>query len=444
MAVKAAGPKRVPKATGKSPRAVGGGVGKLSPRLLKVVRLLAADAPGLTRRLVDTLHGSITDYSTLEDRRARDDVEGSCRLNVDLWYQSLLSGRPPTAPELEQIAAYGRHRVRQGVSLAALLQAFRVGTWLFWETLLEGTRQDAEVSRELLHKVSPYILYHFDLMGQTVSRAYIAEQNRQHRWRDRLCYELCDVVYTNPDNLEGFREKAQALGLDSTAPHVALAIKLQERTLAHAGGEVDAEDEVAPILAALAGEQAAAETLLWTRRHGHLLVWQPLQSAGFRAQGERLIVERVEAAAESCGGIVAIGLGLPETGPVGWRRSAEQSIKAIELGTRVGLPGRLVRYADVALEDLVSGSESFARHCENLMSRLAVEPELLDTLAMYFEHRQQRKPASFALNIHPNTLTYRLHRIETLLEIRLDDAGCIAVLHTALRLRRLTQRSARH
>ncbi len=421
------------------------GVGRLSPRLRATVKILAADAPSLARRLVDTLHGSINDYATIDDLRAREDVQRSCRLNVDIWYGSLLRGKPPTAAEQAEVASYARHRVRQGVSVAALLQAFRVGTWLCWETLLEGTAHDEEVSRELLNKVSPYILYHFDLLGQTVSRAYIAEQNRQHRWRDRLRYELCDVIYTNPDNIAGFAEKCQALGLDAAAPHAALAVKLKEDVPALLGTDADIEDGLAPLLAAVVGSrEPAAEGILWTRRHGHLLIWQPLPAQQARTSGESLILERASRAIASCQDIVAIGLGFPETGPSGWRRSAEQSIKAIELGTRMGVSGAVFRYADIALEDLVSGSESFARHCEQLMGRLAMEPDLLETLSAWFEHRQQRKPASFALDIHPNTLTYRLHRIETLLEVRLDDAGSIAMLHTALRLRRLTQRSARH
>lgn len=422
------------------------GVGSLSPRLRAIVKTLAADAPTLTRRLVETLHGSITDYSGLHDPQALEDVQRSCRLNVDLWYSALLSGKPPTPVQLDEVAAYGRHRVRQGVSVAALLQAFRVGTWLFWETLLEGAAHDAEMNRELLHKVSPYNLYHFDLLGQTVSRAYTAEQNRQHRWRDRLRYELCDIIYSNADQLDSFREKSQALGMDAAAPHAALAVKLRDEVVTQLGKNADAEDGLAPLLAAAVGsrEPQVVEGMLWTRRHDHLLIWQPLPAHEARANGEGLILERAAAAVASCEEILAVGLGFPETGPLGWRRSAEQSIKAIELGSRVGAAATVFRYADIALEDLVSGSESFARHCEQLMGRLAMEPELLDTLTAYFEHRQQRKPASYALDIHPNTLTYRLHRIETLLDVRLDEAGCIAMLHTALRLRRLTQRPARY
>lgn len=421
------------------------GVGRLSPRLRAIVKSLAADAPALAARLVETLHGSIPDYATLQDIHALEDVQKSCRLNVDIWYSSLLRGRPPTDEDLERVAAYGRHRVRQGVSVAALLQAFRVGTWLFWETLLAGARHDDDVSRELLNKVSPYILYHFDLLGQTVSRAYVAEQNRQHRWRDRLRYELCDVIYSNPDNVGGFGDKCQALGLDAAAPYAALAVRLKEKGIARSETDAEAEDALSPILAAVVGSKATAgEGMLWTRRHGHLLIWQPWPDHETRRAEESLMLERAAKAPQSCPEIIGIGLGLPETGPLGWRRSADQSIKAIELGARMGVQGTVFRYADIALEDLVLGSQSFARHCENRMSRLASEPELLETLGAYFEHRQQRKPASYALNIHPNTLSYRLRRIEVLLDICLDDVAAIAILHTALRLRRLTQPMSGH
>ena len=409
------------------------------------MKTLSADAPTLAKRLVDTLHGSISDYATLDDLRALEDVQNSCRLNVDIWYSSLLSGKPPTEQDLERVASYGRHRVRQGVSVAALLQAFRVGTWLFWETLLAGARHDDEVSRELLNKVSPYILYHFDLLGQTVSRAYVAEQNRQHRWRDRLRYELCDVIFSNPENLNGFADKCQALGLDAASPYAALAVRLKETGLALSETDADVEDALTPILAAVVGSKAVTgEAMLWTRRHGHLLVWQPWPDHETRSAEESLMMERATKAPQSCPDIIAIGLGLPETGPLGWRRSADQSIKAIELGTRIGTQCSVFRYADIALEDLVLGSQSFARHCENLMSRLTNEPELFETLGAYFEHRQQRKPASYALNIHPNTLSYRLRRIEVLLDVCLDDVASIAILHTALRLRRLTQPTPRH
>ena len=97
------------------------------------------------------------------------------------------------------------------------------------------------------------------------------------------------------------------------------------------------------------------------------------------------------------------------------------------------------RYVQCAVEDMVAQAPSFSRYCEYLLERLAGdETDLAETLQVYFDNEQQRKPAAHALNIHPNTLTYRLSRIEALLGARLSDTGWIATLHAALGLRRQT------
>ena len=78
--------------------------------------------------------------------------------------------------------------------------------------------------------------------------------------------------------------------------------------------------------------------------------------------------------------------------------------------------------------------------CPALRVTTGIEPDhLLQTLQAYFDRRGYRKRIAADLNIHPNTLSYRLDRIAQLLEIELDDPSVQALLHTALRLRQLGQ-----
>ena len=67
-----------------------------------------------------------------------------------------------------------------------------------------------------------------------------------------------------------------------------------------------------------------------------------------------------------------------------------------------------------------------------ITDRLSLEPILLETLQTYFEFKQRRKPVAGELNVHPNTLDYRLARIETLLDLSLDDVTWLARLQVAL------------
>ena len=70
------------------------------------------------------------------------------------------------------------------------------------------------------------------------------------------------------------------------------------------------------------------------------------------------------------------------------------------------------------------------------MDHLSSEPDILPTLETFFANAQRRKVTAGAPGIHPNTLDYRLERIENLLGATLDDVGWIAKLKVALTLHR--------
>jgi DNA-binding PucR family transcriptional regulator len=66
----------------------------------------------------------------------------------------------------------------------------------------------------------------------------------------------------------------------------------------------------------------------------------------------------------------------------------------------------------------------------------AGEPELVSTLEVYLEQNQRRRRTAHMLSVHPNTLNYRIERIESLLSASLDDVGWISKLDIAFKLRR--------
>ena len=75
------------------------------------------------------------------------------------------------------------------------------------------------------------------------------------------------------------------------------------------------------------------------------------------------------------------------------------------------------------------------RYLESLIERLSHEPDLLKTLECYLEQFQKRKPTALALGIHPNTLNYRLERIQEIAGGSLEDPAWLAKLYVAIRLR---------
>ncbi len=412
------------------------GVGALSPTLKAIVEKLVGESDVVVRRALIAMRGSIPEYAHIDNAAIQLDVQQSVAHNVRMWFNALLSGHPPTEKELEPLISFGRRRVHQGVSLQSLLQAFRTGSRVLWDVLLEEAGKDEEIHRELLFKVSPYILLHFDLMGRTIGQAHAEEQQKRARWRDRLQHELCGVIFSHPDDTESFREHALALGIDTNASHLALAMRLAGHPNERITPEAGLDKLMASISRVLSHER---DTLLRTLRNGHLLLWVPLAAGESASESERRYASLCEVLLGNGQDIVAVGVGLPDSGARGWRRSSEQALKALDIGLRIEPSRPVQRYIEVALDDALNSTDNVVRFFDSLMERLAPEPHLLKTLQAFFEHRQHRKAVAGALGIHPNTLSYRLERIETILALRLDDIGWLSRLHTALRLRQLSQ-----
>jgi len=412
------------------------GVGTLSAPLRAIVEQQLGQIEPIVQRALLAMREAIPEYGLIDDAAIALDVQQSVTHNVRLWFNALLSGHAPTAKDLEPLISFGRRRVHQGVSLQGLLQAFRTGSRVLWDVLLEQADTDEAIHRELLFKVSPYILFHFDLMGRTIGQAHAEEQQKQARWRDRLQHELCGVIFSHPDDTESFREHTLALGIDANAAHLALALRLSPAASERITPEAGLDKLMASVCRLLSLHR---DSVLRTQRNGHVLLWVPLLAREPANEAERRIATQAEGLASAGLDIIAVGIGLPDGGARGWRRSAEQSLRALDVGLRIEPTRTVLRYLEVALDDALGSSDNVVRFFEGLMDRLAPEPHLLKTLQAFFEHRQHRKAVAGALNIHPNTLSYRLERIETILGARLDDIGWLSRLYTALRLRQLSQ-----
>ncbi|WPB89268.1 PucR family transcriptional regulator [Streptomyces malaysiensis] len=82
-------------------------------------------------------------------------------------------------------------------------------------------------------------------------------------------------------------------------------------------------------------------------------------------------------------------------------------------------------FADVGLERMVAWAEDF-------LKPLAERENLLAGLRSYFEHDQNINVAAETLNIHHNTLRYRLTKVEELLTINLKQPAAVSSVFLAL------------
>jgi len=314
-----------------------------------------------------------------------------------------------------------------------LMHAYRLGMREFWSDLVDAAGADAELQQELLQKVSVNLMSYVDADAQTILHTYTAEERRQVRSRDRLHRELSHLLFTRPTDLAGFRELGGALGLNVDAPAGAFAFRLRDPN----DVVLHTEESLDRIAAQIAGALGiSSECFLRALRGDLLLIWRPAPLVGPSFEYDRQLAAQAKAILCATPDLAAAGVGLPGAGPHGWRVAAEQATRALEMQAEqspaANSPRPVSYYSQIILVEGATVTDNARRFFESITDRLALEPNLLETLQTYFDFKQRRKRVATELNVHPNTLDYRLARIETLLDLSLDDVTWLARLQVAL------------
>jgi carbohydrate diacid regulator len=402
---------------------------EISPALREWTEKVALDHGKVVDRVYAALM-NIKLYADL-DSPTKLDIRNSVAWSAKLWFGTLLSGTAPSAEGLEAFREYGRRRVYQGLPLDALLRAFRLGSRELWCFYIDPDEKSDELRDELLFRISPFLMEFFDVLAQIISQTYLDEQYKQARWRESLRYQLHSIIFYYPEDTEGFSKTAAALRLDGTIPRIALAIDVHSID----SNSPTFKSELDRIVVAIARRlKLPVDTLFDIWYGGKLLLWIPARLGDLIGMSDLQVGKQIAALAETSPEIKAIGVGLMGEGAAGWAMSAEEASRALSLGRAQGGEESVWLYSKIVLEESVRGTKNALRYLVSLVEQLASEPELLETLKTYFDQLQRRKVTASVLGIHPNTLNYRLERIENILGARLDDASWISKLDIAIKL----------
>jgi PucR family transcriptional regulator, purine catabolism regulatory protein len=117
---------------------------------------------------------------------------------------------------------------------------------------------------------------------------------------------------------------------------------------------------------------------------------------------------------------VTVGIGGPCHGPEQIRHSYAQARRTVETVRRMGRTGRVVAFGDLGIHRLLLQVPDLAElrgFADEVLGRLSADPSgqdhaYLETLACYFRENASLQRAARALHVHPNTVSYRIHRVE--------------------------------
>jgi carbohydrate diacid regulator len=413
-------------------------VPQASGRLADVAIALARHPQAIVERASHALLHGDPAYAALP-ASIRADVRDAVEFAARLWLTAIVDGRAPSDEELLTVAESGRRRVHQGVPLSSLLHAVRLGSRELWHALLEQCGTGPESREQLLGLFSPFLLDFFDALSQRLASAYVDEQYQRARWRDALRYELLSIIFSFSDDAAAFRRTTEALGLDPETPRVALAleVELPEVLPSRMEGELDRI-----VLSVSRCLKVSAGDLIRTFHRGHVVIWLPTVRGDSVLATDTFMRAYAREVMDSTRDVRAIGIGLMNTGAAGWAASANEALRALASSRLAAAGGPISSYSDFVLEESALRSDNALRYLEALIDRLSHEQELLQTLSAFFDHGQHRKQTSEHLGIHPNTLNYRLGRIEEILWADLSDMNWLARLHVAIQLRQVSDRTA--
>ena len=386
--------------------------------------------------IVESAYKAITQsdptYAGLPQSTKNDFME-SIRFSAVLWCKTILTGKYPSDEDMETFRHLGRRRVHQGVELASLLRAYRVGSKALWGVYLDFASKHQDVQNELLFTVSPYLLDHFDEMAQAIATAYMEEQYAQSRWKDALRYELCNLVFSTSGDVNEFNRVSETIGIDPTVARVAFAFNTKESDTLPSRVEAELDKM---LLAVARMAKVNASDLVRVTYRGRLIVWVPCIRGDSLLASDRRMAELAARLIANVPELKQVGVGMMGQGPSGWSGSVDEAAKALEVGERNGGGDSVYRYSDIALNEGARRSDNVLRYLESLIERLSHEPDLLRTLECYLEQFQKRKQTALVLGIHPNTLNYRLERVQEIAGGSLEDPAWLAKLYVAIRLRK--------
>jgi hypothetical protein len=398
----------------------------------RVVSVLQEGGAALADAMVEAIQAEIPPYGGAPPSVV-EDVRSHCITHARLILEVSGADRPPRREELAFAREAAARRVRQGIPLEALLQAFRVGHRTVWEGIVEEAANTPEGRDAAVALARPAMQY-IDISSTQVAEAYLKEEHRLLTTADRERRDLLENLLAGRLPPDGERPTSTELRPDGD-----LAVAVARPGDAHAQDE-QALHHVAHALAAhVVG--GATEPLVVVRQREVVGVLPVTGKRGaelagaLRRAGDLLLAKR--------GISIRVGLSTVSSGFKGVAHAYEEARQALR---RTG-PGRpVVALTEMSpFEYLVASADSGTRRAVADKGKALLEFDrdgsAAETLLAYVAADLSVKGAAERLFVHPNTVRYRLRRIAEITGRDVRSFAELVDLVTVIRLARDAQQA---
>lgn len=397
-----------------SARATGG---VLAPGVSEIAGAVTARLPALVDRVVERIRAEFDVYGQ-DDVISLEDLRASVRSNLESMVRQLTADRPP---DLSAPRETGRRRARQGAPLADILHAYRIGFTEFWHAIVDEAHRSAQVPPELLVDAASGVWWLIGEYTQELTVAYreAAAELLLAGARERSA--LVEALFTGgiPDR-DTLWEAAKLLRLPWEGVFAVVAVE-------------------APGLAQEGLPDA--ETLLAARGIGSAWLLHSESQTGvvsLRHQDTAsLLLELLGRGVRARAGVSPIYHSLGDTPrALHYARLVQRSLPP---GTQA-----VAQFEETPLRVLAAAAPDAAGE----LARAVLGPvldlpdqdrsTLLATLRAWFDAGGSAAETGKRIYVHPNTVRYRLRRLQEHTGRSLDDPRAAAELLAALEALRVT------
>lgn len=388
---------------------------------------LSAWAEGRLPRLIDDACVAIVERVPLyRDERivTKTELRGSVERNLRSLLRAI--GDEEVSLALAAPEETGRRRAHQGVPLPEVLQAYRISFATLWDALVDDARRHhAPVTAEALLSAASVMWQLTDEHAVALTEAYRAATAEMLLAQQRRRSALVEALLTGrPGPEAGPWEAAALLGLPADGQLAVVAA--DTRGLA--------EESLADVERRLAAHGIASGWRLTPAQQIGLVSLQPDQ------RDTVLGVLREVASART-------GVSPPYRSLADTPRALHLAQSAIAQVPPGAVEVRMFNSSPLAALMVCEPAEGRRLAHQVLGTVLGLPAEdratLLDTLNAYLDHAGSAEQAAEVLHCHPNTVRYRLRRLQELTGRSLSEPQGLAELATAAYATRLSSATVR-
>ncbi len=381
----------------------------------QLAAIMRPELPDLAREIITEIRDKIPEYARPMDGPYGHALRVGVQQALTSFFNSVADPSAPHERRDQVCRTLGQYEAREGRSLDSLQAAYRIGVHVGWRRVMDVGLRCAAPSA-VMSWLADAMLAYMDELASLSLQGYLEAKSRsehsQQEWRRRL---LRLILERPPAPARAIAELAELVGWAVPDEVTMVAVEPASRCAPELPGDA---------LADLTGSQP------------HLLLPGPVRPD-----------HRAVLALTPSGGRCAVGLPVPlaDAGhSLRWAR------KAIAL-SRAGIIGdsQVICCEDhlVDLWLLADGPllDQLARRRLGPLAGLGPvqRRRLTETVSAWLETRGSAPAMARQLGVHPQTVRYRMRRLEAVLDGQLSDPDARFALELVLRATRLRERASR-